>query len=145
MQMLLVLPKMIEFIPFYPFTTVPDVSLLFFKIKWQTLTLYPLVIVSSSVTLFAGGTIILGRKFSARRFWNDCVDYKVTVFTVSFYISVAGKEMTKIWVFSILVNSVDTCWVNLIILKKETIRLDWFMVMVWDLMFGRDSETGKIG
>jgi fatty-acyl-CoA synthase len=54
------------------------------------------VIVSSSVTLFAGGTIILGRKFSARRFWNDCVDYKVTVFTVSFYISVAGKEMTKI-------------------------------------------------
>jgi hypothetical protein len=58
---------------------------------------------------------------------------------------VAGKEMTKIWVFSILVNSVDTCWVNLIILKKETIRLDWFMVMVWDLMFGRDSETGKIG
>lgn len=41
-----------------------------------------LVIVSSSVTLFAGGTIVLGRKFSASRFWNDCVDYKVDVFTV---------------------------------------------------------------
>ncbi|KAI9304887.1 hypothetical protein BJ944DRAFT_180932 [Cunninghamella echinulata] len=39
------------------------------------------LIVSCSVTLFAGGTIVLGRKFSASRFWNDCVDYKVTAFT----------------------------------------------------------------
>ncbi|CAO3598286.1 unnamed protein product [Absidia cylindrospora] len=39
------------------------------------------LIVSCSVTLQSGGTIVLGRKFSARRFWNDCVDYKVTVFT----------------------------------------------------------------
>ncbi|KAG1454227.1 hypothetical protein G6F46_005321 [Rhizopus delemar] len=39
------------------------------------------IIVTSSVTLFAGGTIVLGRRFSARRFWNDCVDYKVNVFT----------------------------------------------------------------
>ncbi|CAO3610190.1 unnamed protein product [Cunninghamella blakesleeana] len=39
------------------------------------------LIVSCSVTLYAGGTIVLGRKFSARRFWNDCVDYKVTAFT----------------------------------------------------------------
>lgn len=46
-----------------------------------------IVIVTSSVTLFAGGTIVLGRKFSARRFWNDCVDYKVNVFTVSFIFS----------------------------------------------------------
>ncbi|KAI9483146.1 MAG: hypothetical protein EXX96DRAFT_557032 [Benjaminiella poitrasii] len=39
------------------------------------------MIVTCAVTLYAGGTIILGRKFSARRFWNDCVDYKVDVFT----------------------------------------------------------------
>ncbi|KAI7903994.1 uncharacterized protein BX663DRAFT_506016 [Cokeromyces recurvatus] len=39
------------------------------------------MIVTSAVTLYSGGTIILGRKFSARRFWNDCVDYKVDVFT----------------------------------------------------------------
>ncbi|CAO3696170.1 hypothetical protein G6F70_006909 [Rhizopus microsporus] len=39
------------------------------------------MIVASSVALYAGATIILGRKFSARRFWNDCVDYKVDVFT----------------------------------------------------------------
>lgn len=39
------------------------------------------IIVSCSVCLFSGGTIVLGRKFSASRFWNDCVDYKVTVFT----------------------------------------------------------------
>ncbi|GAN03847.1 acyl-CoA synthetase [Mucor ambiguus] len=39
------------------------------------------LIVSSSVCLYAGGTIVLGRKFSASRFWNDCVDYKVDVFT----------------------------------------------------------------
>lgn len=45
-----------------------------------------LVIVSSSITLYAGGTIVLGRKFSARRFWNDCVDYKVTVFAVRYYL-----------------------------------------------------------
>lgn len=45
--------------------------------------LFYIVIVSSSVCLFSGGTIVLGRKFSASRFWNDCVDYKVDVFTVS--------------------------------------------------------------
>ncbi|KAI8338476.1 hypothetical protein BC941DRAFT_494154 [Chlamydoabsidia padenii] len=39
------------------------------------------LIVSCSVTLQSGGAIVLGRKFSARRFWNDCVDYKVTIFT----------------------------------------------------------------
>ncbi|KAI8081974.1 uncharacterized protein B0P05DRAFT_538856 [Gilbertella persicaria] len=39
------------------------------------------LIVSASSTLFAGGTIVLGRKFSAKRFWNDCVDYKVDSFT----------------------------------------------------------------
>ncbi|KAL0082542.1 hypothetical protein J3Q64DRAFT_1751979 [Phycomyces blakesleeanus] len=39
------------------------------------------LIVASSVTLFAGGSIVLGRKFSASRFWNDCVDYKVDVFS----------------------------------------------------------------
>lgn len=42
-----------------------------------------LVIVACSVALYAGATIVLGRKFSASRFWNDCVDYKVDVFTVS--------------------------------------------------------------
>ncbi|KAG2231292.1 hypothetical protein INT48_006403 [Thamnidium elegans] len=39
------------------------------------------IIVSCSVALYAGATIVLGRKFSASRFWNDCVDNKVTVFT----------------------------------------------------------------
>ncbi|KAI8096747.1 uncharacterized protein BX664DRAFT_370392 [Halteromyces radiatus] len=39
------------------------------------------LIVSCLTTLQAGGTVVLGRKFSARRFWNDCVDYKVTAFT----------------------------------------------------------------
>ncbi|CEP13847.1 hypothetical protein [Parasitella parasitica] len=39
------------------------------------------LIVASSVCLYAGGTIVLGRKFSASRFWNDCADYKVDVFT----------------------------------------------------------------
>ena len=47
------------------------------------LIVFCLVIVSCSVCLFSGGTIVLGRKFSASRFWNDCVDYKVDVFTVS--------------------------------------------------------------
>ncbi|KAI7896403.1 uncharacterized protein EV154DRAFT_492130 [Mucor mucedo] len=39
------------------------------------------MIVASSVSLHAGATIVLGRKFSASRFWNDCVDYNVNVFT----------------------------------------------------------------
>ncbi|KAI8976924.1 hypothetical protein BDB01DRAFT_801906 [Pilobolus umbonatus] len=39
------------------------------------------MIVSMSVSMYAGSTIILGRKFSARRFWNDCVDNDATVFT----------------------------------------------------------------
>ncbi|KAI9247630.1 hypothetical protein BY458DRAFT_560336 [Sporodiniella umbellata] len=39
------------------------------------------MIVSTSVALYSGATIVLGRKFSAKRFWNDCVDYKVDVFT----------------------------------------------------------------
>ncbi|KAI9020681.1 hypothetical protein CLU79DRAFT_703920 [Phycomyces nitens] len=39
------------------------------------------MIVASSVTLFAGASIVLGRRFSASRFWNDCVDYKVDVFS----------------------------------------------------------------
>ncbi|KAG0185460.1 hypothetical protein DFQ28_009287 [Apophysomyces sp. BC1034] len=39
------------------------------------------IIVSTLVTLQAGGSIVLGRKFSARRFWDDCVQHQVTVFT----------------------------------------------------------------
>ncbi|KAI9493492.1 hypothetical protein BDB00DRAFT_373773 [Zychaea mexicana] len=39
------------------------------------------IIVSSAVALQAGATIVLGRKFSASRFWDDCAKYKVTVFT----------------------------------------------------------------
>ncbi|KAI8072892.1 hypothetical protein BC940DRAFT_291882 [Gongronella butleri] len=39
------------------------------------------LIVSCSTAMLSGATIVLGRKFSARRFWNDCVDYKVTMFT----------------------------------------------------------------
>lgn len=33
------------------------------------------------MTLQAGATIVLGRKFSASRFWDDCARYNVTVFT----------------------------------------------------------------
>ncbi|RCH79094.1 hypothetical protein CU098_000328, partial [Rhizopus stolonifer] len=40
-----------------------------------------LAIVSFSSTLARGGVIVLGRKFSASRFWNDCVEYKVDLFT----------------------------------------------------------------
>jgi len=32
------------------------------------------------VALFAGGTIVLTKKFSATKFWDDCVKYDVTVF-----------------------------------------------------------------
>ncbi|ORX59536.1 acetyl-CoA synthetase-like protein [Hesseltinella vesiculosa] len=39
------------------------------------------LIVCCSTAMMAGATIVLGRRFSARRFWNDCVDYDVTVFT----------------------------------------------------------------
>ncbi|KAF7723014.1 hypothetical protein EC973_002430 [Apophysomyces ossiformis] len=39
------------------------------------------IIVSTLVTLQAGGSIVLGRKFSASRFWDDCVKHQVTVFT----------------------------------------------------------------
>lgn len=39
------------------------------------------LLVSFSSTLHAGGTFVLGRKFSASRFWKDCVNYKVNVFT----------------------------------------------------------------
>lgn len=42
-----------------------------------------LVIVASSVSLYSGATIVLGRRFSVSRFWNDCVDYNVNVFSVS--------------------------------------------------------------
>lgn len=49
-----------------------------------SLTCYEsIVIVSCLSALQAGATIVLARKFSAQRFWNDCVDYKVTVFSVS--------------------------------------------------------------
>ncbi|KAI9320856.1 hypothetical protein BX666DRAFT_1245258 [Dichotomocladium elegans] len=39
------------------------------------------IIITSATTLHAGGTIILGRKFSARRFWDDCYKYKATSFS----------------------------------------------------------------
>ncbi|KAI8975640.1 hypothetical protein BDF20DRAFT_914530 [Mycotypha africana] len=39
------------------------------------------MIVTSAVTLYSGGTLVLGRKFSASRFWKDCVEYKVDIFT----------------------------------------------------------------
>ncbi|KAI8366441.1 hypothetical protein EDC96DRAFT_508101 [Choanephora cucurbitarum] len=39
------------------------------------------LIVSVTSTLVSGGTIVLGRKFSVSRFWNDCSDYKVDCFT----------------------------------------------------------------
>ncbi|KAI8388047.1 uncharacterized protein BYT42DRAFT_611126 [Radiomyces spectabilis] len=39
------------------------------------------IIVTTAVTLQAGGTIVLGRKFSASRFWDDCVRHRVTAFT----------------------------------------------------------------
>ncbi|KAI8390250.1 hypothetical protein BD560DRAFT_380393 [Blakeslea trispora] len=39
------------------------------------------LIVSVTSTLVSGGTIVLGRKFSVSRFWNDCADYKVDSFT----------------------------------------------------------------
>ncbi|KAI9269276.1 hypothetical protein BDA99DRAFT_504049 [Phascolomyces articulosus] len=39
------------------------------------------IIVTTQVALQAGATIVLGRKFSASRFWDDCAKYKVTVFT----------------------------------------------------------------
>jgi hypothetical protein len=32
--------------------------------------------------MFGGGTIILGRKFSVSRFWDDCVEYDVDGFVV---------------------------------------------------------------
>ncbi|KAI8143898.1 hypothetical protein BJV82DRAFT_609800 [Fennellomyces sp. T-0311] len=39
------------------------------------------IIVTTAVALQAGATIVLGRKFSASRFWDDCAKYKVTAFT----------------------------------------------------------------
>lgn len=41
-----------------------------------------IVIVTTAVALQAGATIVLGRKFSASRFWDDCTKYNVTAFTV---------------------------------------------------------------
>lgn len=37
-------------------------------------------VAAPGIALFAGGTIVLTRKFSATQFWNDCVKYNVTVF-----------------------------------------------------------------
>ncbi|CDH52748.1 probable fat1-long-chain fatty acid transporter [Lichtheimia corymbifera JMRC:FSU:9682] len=39
------------------------------------------IIVTTAVALQAGATIVLGRKFSASRFWDDCTKYNVTAFT----------------------------------------------------------------
>lgn len=75
---------MTEFIVCYLFTIAQEVKYYCFVILYHLLTFFFwLVIVACSVALYAGATIVLGRKFSASRFWNDCVDYKVDVFTVS--------------------------------------------------------------
>ncbi|KAG0191857.1 hypothetical protein DFQ28_010796 [Apophysomyces sp. BC1034] len=37
------------------------------------------LIYTSTAALVSGGTIVLSRKFSASRFWDDCAQYKVTV------------------------------------------------------------------
>ena len=37
-------------------------------------------VAAPGIALFAGGTIVLARKFSATRFWQDCVENDVTVF-----------------------------------------------------------------
>ena len=36
-------------------------------------------IVGVAATLFTGGTLVLRRKFSLEKFWEDCVKYKVTI------------------------------------------------------------------
>ncbi len=37
-------------------------------------------VTAPGIALFAGGTIVLARKFSATRFWADCAKYDVTLF-----------------------------------------------------------------
>lgn len=67
----------------YPFIIVQEVGYYIIKKTRYVQLFLKLVIVSCSTALQAGATIVLGRRFSVSRFWNDCVDYKVDVFTVS--------------------------------------------------------------
>lgn len=56
-----------------------------------------------------GGTIILGRKFSAKRFWDDVSTYNVDVVVVSVITQDKKKKAANnIYVYSTLVNSADT-------------------------------------
>jgi hypothetical protein len=45
-----------------------------------------LVIVASAPALIGGATVVLGRKFSASRFWDDVANYNVNVFVVSIFL-----------------------------------------------------------
>ncbi|KAL1935617.1 hypothetical protein VTP01DRAFT_4757 [Rhizomucor pusillus] len=38
------------------------------------------LLISAGSALTAGATLVIGRKFSASKFWDDCVKYRVTVF-----------------------------------------------------------------
>ena len=38
-------------------------------------------VVGLGSTLFTGGTVVLRKKFSVEKFWEDCAKYKVTVIT----------------------------------------------------------------
>ena len=103
-----------------------------------------LVIVTTAVALQAGATIVLGRKFSASRFWDDCTKYDVTAFTVCslFMMHLSISLLTK-GSFSTLVNSAVICLVNPHIHKKETTKCVLCMAMACVLMCGTDSETGN--
>ncbi|KAI9031840.1 hypothetical protein CLU79DRAFT_730387 [Phycomyces nitens] len=39
------------------------------------------ILFSTFATMVRGGTVVLGRRFSAKRFWDDCVENKVTAFS----------------------------------------------------------------
>lgn len=43
------------------------------------------MIVSLGATMVGGGSIVIARKFSVSRFWDDIYKYKVTIFHVGEY------------------------------------------------------------
>lgn len=79
-----------------------------FCIRLELTMGFALVLISAGSALTAGATLVIGRKFSASKFWDDCVKYRVTVFHVR-SICTVQRLCAKLRKKSTSVNFVDTC------------------------------------
>lgn len=119
-------------------------------------------IVGVGQCILHGMTVVIRKKFSASRFWDDCVKYNCTVSKILIknhchriswrcgcYLSLKYLFLITILPFSsrlysTLVRSADTCWTSQFGTRRNNIGCAWHWATVCASLYGRSSWTASI-